>query len=361
MMMDKFTLKAQEAIAAAQELAQRKKHTESTPFHLLSALLGQSEGIVLPVLKKLGADPAAIETEVEAELSRCPQLTTGFPDVRPSGEFQEVLRRSAQEADHLKDDYISTEHLLLALAEGNKSTGRLLGREGVSKERILQALAGIRGSQRADDQNAESRYRALDRFTVDYVKLARQGKLDPVIGRDEEIRRVSQVLSRRTKNNPVLIGEPGVGKTAIIEGLASRIAAGEVPETIREKRILGLDMGSLIAGAKFRGEFEERFKSVLKEVIAAGGRIILFIDELHTLVGAGAAEGAVDASNMIKPALARGELRCVGATTLDEYRKYIEKDAALERRFQTILIAEPDIDETVAILRGLKEKYEVHH
>jgi ATP-dependent Clp protease ATP-binding subunit ClpB len=358
---EKFTVKAQEAIASAQELAQRKNHTETTPLHLLSALLQQEEGVILPLLKKMGVALSNLEDSIERSLSRLPRLEKGFGGSMPSIDLQEIIKRALSEADELHDDYVSTEHLFLALIGDQSGAGAVLGENGIAREAILKALAGVRGSQRVTDQNPESKYRALERFTRDFVDLARRGKLDPVIGRDEEIRRVSQVLSRRTKNNPVLIGEPGVGKTAIVEGLAQRIAAGEVPESLKGKRLLGLDMGSIVAGTKFRGEFEERFKAVVKEITDAGGRIILFIDELHTLVGAGAAEGAIDASNMIKPALARGELRCIGATTLDEYRKHIEKDAALERRFQIVLVREPGVNETIAILRGLKEKYEVHH
>jgi ATP-dependent Clp protease ATP-binding subunit ClpB len=358
---ERFTVKAQEALASAQELAFRRNHTETTPVHLLAALLQQEEGVIVPVLKRIGAAVPNIADGVERALSRLPRLEKGMGDSRPSLELQDVIKRSLNEADELHDDYVSTEHLLLALAGDEREAGALLAENGVARESILKALTGVRGSQRVTDQNPESKYRALERFTRDFVDLARRGKLDPVIGRDEEIRRVSQVLSRRTKNNPVLIGEPGVGKTAIVEGLAQRIAAGDVSENLKGKRLLGLDMGSIIAGTKFRGEFEERFKAVIKEITDAEGEIILFIDELHTLVGAGAAEGAIDASNMIKPALSRGELRCIGATTLDEYRKHIEKDAALERRFQIVIVREPSVDETIAILRGLKEKYEVHH
>ena len=361
MSFDKFTIKAQEALASAQELAFKGNNTETDPLHLLMALLMQEDGVIGPLLQKMGVAVSSVQNSVDRSLKELPRLERGMGNASLSVELQEAMKRSLGEAEGLHDEYVSTEHLFLALAEDPGRTGKLISGNGVTRDRILKALESVRGSQRVTDQNPESKYRALERFTRDFVDLARRGKLDPVIGRDEEIRRVSQVLSRRTKNNPVLIGEPGVGKTAIVEGLAQRIAALDVPESLKGKRLLGLDMGSIVAGTKFRGEFEERFKAVIKEITDAEGKIILFIDELHTLVGAGAAEGAIDASNMIKPALARGELRCIGATTLDEYRAHIEKDAALERRFQPILVREPSVDETLAILRGLKDKYEVHH
>jgi ATP-dependent Clp protease ATP-binding subunit ClpB len=358
---DKFTVKAQEAISAAQELAFKGSNTETDPLHVLSALLDQEDGVIGPLLQKMGVATAGVRTGVEGLLNGLPRLEKGLGNAGLSVDLQEVIKRALREAEGLHDEYVSTEHLFLALADDRGAAGKLLAGSGVTRDGILKALASVRGSQRVTDQNPESKYRALERFTRDFVDLARRGKLDPVIGRDEEIRRVSQVLSRRTKNNPVLIGEPGVGKTAIVEGLAQRIASQDVPESLKGKRLLGLDMGAIVAGTKFRGEFEERFKAVIKEITDSAGQIILFIDELHTIVGAGAAEGAIDASNMIKPALARGELRCIGATTLDEYRKHIEKDAALERRFQPIIVREPSVDETLSILRGLKEKYEVHH
>ena len=361
MRMDKFTVKAQEALQAAQSLADQHSHQAIEPEHLLRALLEQREGVVGPVLAKLGARPDAILREVNATLERMPKVRGA------SGQYlgertRQALDRAHAEAQRLHDEYVSTEHLLLALAqERDGVAARLLSASGVTAEAIYKALVEIRGNQRVTDPNPEEKYQALQRYSRDLTDLARRGKLDPVIGRDEEIRRVIQVLSRRTKNNPVLIGEPGVGKTAIVEGLAQRTVAGDVPEGLKGKQLVALDIGSLVAGSKYRGEFEDRLKAVLKEITESAGQIICFIDELHTLVGAGAAEGAVDAANMLKPALARGELRCVGATTLDEYRKHIEKDAALERRFQPVMVREPSVEDTIAILRGLKDKYEVHH
>jgi len=361
MRLDKFTVKAQEALQAAQSMADQHDHQAIEPEHLLVALLEQREGVVGPVLAKLGARPEAIQRELQAALGKLATVK-GASGHYLGERTRQALDRAQAEAERLKDEYVSTEHLLLALAqERDGATGRVLTANGVSAEAIYKALVEIRGTQRVTDPNPEEKYQALLRYSRDLTDLARRGKLDPVIGRDEEIRRVIQVLSRRTKNNPVLIGEPGVGKTAIVEGLAQRIVAGDVPEGLKGKQLVALDIGALVAGSKYRGEFEDRLKAVLKEITEAAGAIICFIDELHTLVGAGAAEGAVDAANMLKPALARGELRCVGATTLDEYRKHIEKDAALERRFQPVMVREPSVEDTIAILRGLKDKYEVHH
>jgi ATP-dependent Clp protease ATP-binding subunit ClpB len=362
---DRFTIKSQEALQAAQQLAEERRNPQTRPEHLLAVLLEQDGGVVVPVLRKLGVDPAAVRQAVNPALEALPRLTTS-PEAREelaagSSELIQILRTAEKEMRELQDEYVSTEHLVLALAAHPGPAGDALRQSGADRDALLKALAEVRGAHRVTDQNPEDKFQALEKYGRDLTEAAGQGQLDPVIGRDDEIRRVIQVLSRRTKNNPVLIGEPGVGKTAIVEGLAQRIVAGDVPDGLKDRRVIALDLGAMVAGSKYRGEFEDRLKAVLKEITDARGQIIVFIDELHTIVGAGAAEGAMDAGNMLKPMLARGELRAVGATTLDEYRKHIEKDPALERRFQPVFVGEPTVEDTIAILRGLKQRYEVHH
>ncbi|MEY2547561.1 MAG: ATP-dependent Clp protease ATP-binding subunit ClpB, partial [Verrucomicrobiota bacterium] len=351
----------QEALQASQQVASDLGHQEITSEHFLAALLDQTDGVARPLLEKMGVNVADLRARLTQDLEGRPKIQGGNVEQRVGNELRATIDAAEKEMAKLKDEFLSAEHYLLALADSKGPAAKLLKDAGVTRDKLMQALQQVRGSQRVTDQNPEGKYQTLEKYGRDLTEIARRGKIDPVIGRDNEIRRVMQVLSRRTKNNPVLIGEPGVGKTAIVEGLARRIISGDVPESLKQKRIIAMDIGSMVAGAKFRGEFEDRLKAFLKEVTDSQGEIILFIDELHTIVGAGAAEGSVDASNLLKPQLARGELRTIGATTLDEYRKYIEKDAALERRFQPVMVEEPSVEDTIAILRGLKERYEVHH
>ncbi len=359
---NKLTVKSQEALQAAIEIAANYGNTQIEPEHLLAALIQDPEGVATSVLRKLGVNIDQLRIRVTGALEKLPKVTGAAGGNQfPSNELNKLFDTARREAESLKDEYVSTEHLLLAFLDGNTTSSKLLKEHGVTKNGVLSALQSVRGTQRVTDPNAEERYQSLEKYGRDLTEAAMKGKLDPVIGREEEIRRVMQVLSRRTKNNPVLIGDPGVGKTAIVEGIANRIAAGDVPEGLKSKRIVALDMGTLVAGTSYRGQFEERLKAIVKEVAESAGEVILFIDELHTLVGAGATQGAMDAANILKPALARGELHTIGATTLDEYRKHIEKDAALERRFQPVFVGEPSVEDTISILRGLQEKYEVHH